>query len=1030
MTITKWVQHHHRSILFAFTCLGVVGIISTWSLPVSLFPQVTFPRLMVSLDAGDRPAERMTIEVTRPIEEVVRSVPGVRNIRSTTSRGTADVSIDFDWGLDMIKAILQVESAINQVLNTLPIGTRFEVRRMDPTVFPVLGYSLTSDQYSLVRLRDIAMYQIRPVLSTVTEVGRIGILGGKTEEYQVIVNPRRLQAFGLTLRDVAHSLRAANVLTAVGRLEENDKLYLILSNTRLMSPKQIGQTVLRSGKNGLVRVEDVAVIRTGVAPQWTRVTADGHAAVLFQVYQQPGGNTVSIVKSCDRKLRGIEKTLPPGIHIAKWYDQSDLILASAISVRDALWIGVALAGVVLLLFLKSWRVTLIAVFTVPMVLATTVLLLKLLGMSFNIMTLGGMAAAVALIVDDAIVMIEHIIRRVRGNQSAHQTYIMLAAAEFTRPLAGSSASTIIIFAPLAFLSGVTGAFFKALSLTMATGLSISFLMAWLAVPLLATHLLRHKDAQMEESGWLFDRFQRVYQRGMTFLLRYPWMLSLLIAPLLAVGYLGYHHVGSGFMPSMDEGGFILDYRARSGTSLSETDRLLRQVEQILLHTPEVATYSRRTGLALGGFITEANEGDFFVRLKPLPRRPLDQVMDDIRRRIGQDVPGLTIEMAKLMEDLIGDLTAVPQPIEIKLFSDHGAVLNKLAPRIVEELKKIPGVVDVTNGIVLAGDALDIRTDRVKAAMEGINPEQVTEILAHDLSGLVTTAIQEDPKMIGVRVWIPRQDRTRQTDMTHLSLRADDGHLVPLARIARIRTVIGQPQITRENLKRMAAVTGRISGRDMGSTVHDVIRMLAQPGLFPKSVYYRLGGLYEQQQIAFRGLIGVFAGAVALVFTLLLFLYERYRVALAMLVTSLLAVAPVFVGLWLTRMDLNITAMMGMTMIIGIVTEVNIFYYSELVHLADEGTLGERLIMAGQNRMRPIAMTTIAAILALLPLALGMGEGAAMLQPLAIAIIAGLIVQLPLALVGLPTLLLLFGAVRPFTGKQPSHHDDFLPEDQS
>ncbi len=1012
MNITDWAQRHHRSILFALACIGLAGIVSAWSLPVGLFPQVSFPRVQVSLDAGDRPAERMAIEVTRPVEDAVRSVPGVRSVRSTTSRGTADVSINFDWGLDMISATLQIESAINQVINGLPAGIQFEVRRMDPTVFPIVGYSLTSDQQSLVTLRDLALYQIRPALSTITGVARIDVLGGETEEYQVIVDPGRLQAFDLSLQDVANALSASNILTAVGRLEENNKLYLVFSNTRIESFKEIEETILRSGKNGFVRVEDVATVQKGVAPRWTRVTAAGQDAVLFQVYQQPDGNSVAIVKSEDEHLKILEKTLPENIHIAKWYDQSDLVIASALSVRDALWIGVALAAIVLFLFLKNWRVTLIAVIAVPLVLATTVLVLKLMGMSFNIMTLGGMAAAVALIVDDAIVMIEHIIRRVRGSKAAYHERVLFAASEFTRPLAGSSASTIIIFAPLAFLSGVTGAFFKALSLTMAAGLIVSFLVAWLVVPLLALHLLRPRDTQTEEGGWLFDRLQGLYRRSMTVILKHPgWIVFLMIAPLLGTGYWASRHVGSEFMPAMDEGGFILDYRAPSGTSLSETDRLLRQVEQILKETPEVLTYSRRTGLALGGFITEANEGDFFIRLKPFPRKGLDEVMDDIRARIEMGVPGVAIEMAKLMADVIGDLTAVPQPIEIKLFSDDGLLLEALAPHVAEKLQTISGVVDVKDGIVLAGDAMDIKIDRVKAAIEGINPDQVTQMMDHALSGIVTTALQQDPKMINVRVWTHPENRTFESDLAALSLRATDGHLVPLSRIAQIHAVVGQPQITRENLKRMVAVTGQISGRDMGSTVQDVLTMLQEPGLLPNTVYYQLGGLYEQQQIAFRGLIAVFGAAVALVFTLLLFLYERYLVAIAMLATSLLAVAPVFVGLWLTHTDLNITAMMGMTMIVGIVTEVAIFHYSEFADLPDEGTLQERLILAGQHRMRPIAMTTLAAILALSPLALGLGEGAAMLQPLAIAIISGLSVQMPLVLVGLPALLLILRALR-------------------
>ncbi len=1010
MTVAEWIQAHRRSILFLMVALAVGGLISSFNLPVALFPRINFPRIEVKLDAGDRPAERMAIEVTYPVEEAIRGVPGVRHIRSTTSRGSADLSVYFKWGRNMVTALLQVESAINQVLPSLPPGTTFQVRRMDPTVFPVLAYSLTSDTHSLVELRDIALYQLRPLLSTVPGVARVGVQGGARAEYRVVVNPARLASYHLSLDQVARAISAANVITAVGRLEDNYKLYLVVSDTRFHSLNQIRQTVLRSGKDGLVRLEDIAKVSRTTAPQWTRVTADGHDAVLFQIYQQPGGNTVRIARDVKKQLADFRPQLPHGIKIANWYDQSQLILASAASVRDAILIGVIFAVVILWLFLRNLRMTLIAAMVVPCVLGATILLLYVLHMSFNIMTLGGMAAAVGLIIDDMIVMEEQIVRRLRqAAASHHRLRVMTAMREFFHPLSGSSAATIIIFTPMAFLSGVTGAFFKSLSLTMAASLIISFLMAWLAVPLLAAHLLRAEDALQEDAGVWTNHCYTAYETLMRRILARHWLVLLGIIPFLLLGWLSYEHLGSGFMPKMDEGGFVIDYRALPGTSLTETDRLCRQVGAILQKIPEVDTYSRRTGLGLGGVgLTEANEGDFFVRLKPFPRRPIEAVMDEVRQRIHHSVPGLHVEMAQLMEDLIGDLTAVPQPIEVKIFSDNETLLRKLAPQVAAVVEKIPGVVDVKNGIVLAGDALDIRVNRDKASLEGVNPDQVTRMLANYLTGVVTTQIQQGPKMVGVRVWTPPASRKTIGDLEHLRLRAADGHLFPLKRIARITVITGQPQITRDDLKRMVAVTGRISGRDMGSVIRDVKNALRQPGLLPPGVYYRLGGLYAQQQIAFAGLLVVFGAAVILVFVLLLFLYERFLAAIAILFSTLLALSAVFIGLWLTGTEINISAMMGMTMIVGIVTEVAIFYFSEYHAMPRDLEPHTALILAGKNRMRPIAMSTLAAILALLPLALGLGQGAAMQQPLAIAIISGLFVQLPLVLVVLPVLLVSLG----------------------
>ena len=1005
MKVTDWIQLHRRSILFLLAMLAGGGIFAALNLPVSLFPTVDFPRVVVALDAGDRPAEQMLLQVTIPVEEAIRRVPGVRNVRSTTSRGTADISVNFNWGADMAAATLQVNAAISQIMPALPGGTRLETRRMDPTVFPIIAYSLTSDTLTLTRLRDLAQYEIRPLLSSVDGVARVQVMGGAQEEFQVMVDPARLQAYGLSMDDVSRALSASNVITAIGRLEDHYKLYLAIADTRLLNAEQIGTTVLKTGSNGLVHLKDVADARRSVVPQWIRVNADGHDAVLFQIYQQPGANSVQIAKDIKAQLSAFGSRLPAGVKIANWYDQGELVVNSAASVRDAILVGIALAALVLYLFLRNIKVTLIAVLVVPTVLATTVVLLHVLGMSFNIMTLGGMAAAVGLIIDDALVMLEHIMRRLREGTLPFHQRVMDAAVEFLRPLAGSSAATLVIFVPLAFLSGVTGAFFKALSLTMAAGLFISFIVTWLAVPILADHWLSEKDAHSlsERGERLTIRIYAAYEALMKKLLSRPLWLLAGILPLLLAGMLAYQAVGTGFMPSMDEGGFILDYRSAPGTSLTETDRLLREVEDIIKSNANVDTYSRRTGTQLGGGLTEANEGDFFIRLKPLPRAPIDEVMEQIRTRVEKEVPGLNIELAQLMEDMIGDLTAVPQPIEVKIYSDDQEKLSALAKKTAEAIGHIPGVVDVRDGINPAGDALEVHVDRVRAALEGVDPESVTRMLGSLLGGNVTTEIQSGPKMVGVRVWSPADLRNTDDKLAGLLMRAPDGHLFPLKRVADIKAVSGQPQINRDNLKRMVAVTGRISGRDMGSVMRDVQQVMDAPGMLPSGVYYNLGGLYQQQQSAFHGLLAVLAAAVALVFLLLLFLYERFLVATSVMLIPVMSLSAVFVALWATGIELNISAMMGMTMIVGIVTEVAIFYFSEYQVLAENTPSRDALIQAGKNRMRPIAMTTLATILTLMPLALAIGQGSAMQQPLAVAIIAGLVVQFPLVLIVMPVL---------------------------
>ncbi|MDE2148659.1 MAG: efflux RND transporter permease subunit [Gammaproteobacteria bacterium] len=1004
MNLRTWLRAHRRSVLFACLLLALGGAFAALSMPVSLFPNVAFPRIQVFLDAGDRPAQQMALEVTTPAEEAIRRVQGVIDVRSTTSRGSAEVSADFGWGTDMRRALLEVNAAVSQILPQLPPGTTLDARRADPTVFPILAYSLRSKTLPLTRLHDLAQYRLLPLLTGIPGVARVQVQGGEVAEYHVDVNLRKLRAMNLSVTDVANAVGNAASIAGLGRLEDHYKLYLILSDQHPDDVAAIRNIVVRAGPGGVVTVGDLARVRSSVQPRYVRVTADGQDAVLLSVYQQPDGNSVQIAREVAAKLKSFGPRMPRGVVLANWYDQTQLVKAAAGSVRDAIVVGVILAGLVLLAFLRNSRLILIAMLDVPAVIATTVLLLRVTGQSFNMMTLGGMAAAVGLIIDDVIVMLEHIVRRLSEHGGAIPERVNLAAAEFARPLTGSSAATIIIFVPLAFLSGVTGAFFKALSLTMAAGLVVSFVLAWAAVPLLAAMLLDQRHAHETPLGVIARRVQAGYEWALERVLRRPLWILLGLLPLVALGALAFTRVGTGFMPYMDEGGFILDYRAEPGTSLAETDRLLRQVEAIIRANPNVATYSRRTGTQLGGGITESYEGDFFIRLKSGPRAPIARVMDEVRTQVEHDVPGLDIELAQLMEDLIGDLVAVPQPIEIKLYSDDAQRLEATARAVATVIGKVPGVVDVRDGINPAGDALEVRVDPAKAALEGVTPASVTQQVGDAAAGIVAAKIPQPPKMVGIRVWLPAGDRDEIQRLDGLPIRAPDGHVFPLSRVARLVRVSGQPQITRQNLKRMVAVTARISGRSLGAAMAGVKAALARARAIPPAMYYEYGGLYAQQQQAFRGLAIVLGAAVALVFVLLLGLYERFRIVLAILAMPLIAMSAVFVGLWLTGIELNISSMMGMTMIVGIVTEIAIFYFSEFVSLPEDRPLAQRLRATGHHRMRPILMSAMAAILTLLPLALALGgAGAQMQQPLAVAIISGLFVAVPLVLLAMPGL---------------------------
>jgi multidrug efflux pump subunit AcrB len=1006
MNFVGFLEAQWRAILLIAFALAAAGLALAVSLPVGLFPQVSFPRVVVDLDAGSRPADQTALLVTRPVEEAIRMVPGVLDVRSETSRGSAQISIDFGWGRDMTASTLLVDAAVAKTLPTLPPGAAYEVRRMDPTVFPIISYALVSNTASPVAVQDIAQYQIKPLLSSIPGLARVAVQGGETSEVQVLADPHLLASYNLSMTDLANALSAGNSLQAVGRVQDRGKLFLVISNRSIINAADVAQVVVRSDPTGVVRVSDVATVANGVMPQWTRVVENGRPAVLFNVYEQPDGNAVQIAKAVQASLATFK--LPPDIRLVKWYDQSELVTQSAASVRDAVLIGLVLAAIVLVMFLRSWRVTLIAVLVVPATLASTILVLSVAGMSFNIMTMGGIAAAVGLLIDDVIVMVEHIARRAGaprpdGDGTVGADAVMPAAREFMTPLTGSSLATLIVFLPLSFLSGVTGAFSKALSITMAAALAISYLMTALVVPVLARRFIdfrRWRDPGVGKTNWL----ARQHLWLLDALFRRPWILAVVVAILLGVGFFASRAVPTGFMPKVDEGGFILDYTTRPGTSLDETGREVAQVDAILKATPEVETFSRRLGTGLGGNLGQSYHGDYFVRLKPNHKRSTPQVMNVVLEQATALVPGVQIEVAQLMEDLIGDLTAVPQPIEIKLYGADTATLIPQAERVAAAISKISGVAEVKSGVRLAGDALDVRIDPVRTGLEGMTPDQVSQALSTAIGGMVATNLPQPTKIVGVRVRLPDALSMREPDLAALPIRAPDGHVFPLSRGATIVPVTGQPEISRDNLQPMIAVTGRIVGRGMGAAVGDVKTALAQPGMLGPGVRYELGGLYQQQQIAFAGLAKVFIAALIAEFILLLIIYRRLWLPVIIIGCSLLSTTAVFTALFLTKVELNITALMGMTMIIGIGTEMAIFFVSEYAEFVERMPTRDALRQAARERLRPITMTTLAAILTLTPLALAIGQGSGIQQPLAIAIIAGLLLQYPLVLLAMPVLI--------------------------
>ncbi len=1014
MKFFEILSSHRKAVFFLVAVLSIGGIVSLFQMPISLFPNIDFPRIVMLADNGEEPADRMMIEVTRPLEEAARAIPGVVRVQSATSRGSSEISVNFAWGTDIIQALQLMQGKVSSIRNQLPPAVSIDIERMNATVFPIEGFSLTSDSLDLVQLRDLAYYTIRPALVRISGIAEVVVVGGKQREFLVTVDPQKLQSYGLSVDDVSSAVARTNFVSATGLVERNYQIYLTLVDGLYAGLDEIRKTVV-DFKNGTpITVNDVATVQPSEKIEYIRVTADGKQAVLVNVIRQPGGNTVAIGQQVRTELDNLKQVIPAGVRIKYFYDQGDFISSSVGSARDSILVGLFLAVVVIFVFLRSVRIGAVAVITVPAVFATTVLLLYVIGYALNIMTLGGIAAAVGLVIDDIVVMIENIFRNMRYEKENIRRAIGESMREILPAIFGSSLSSMIVFVPFAFLYGVTGAFFKPLAVTMAVSLGVSMIYSLTFVPLVAESFIRQKDvvleiAREEQSKHVISR---TYDDVLKALLKRSYLGPVLALVVLGTTLVLYSTIGSDFMPKMDEGSFVLDYSSPPGTSLDETNRMLTHVEKILMSIPEVDSYSRRTGTQMGFFITEPNRGDFLIRLKDKRSRSVFDIIDDVRQKVESTEPALRIDFVQAMQDLIGDLTTEPAPIVIKVFGPNQEVAEQKAKQIAKLIEAIPGVVDVFNGIVVSGPSIVVHPDPVLTARAGLTMADVQSQLKTVMQGSADTYVLKGEKLIGVRVRYPDKYHSVLQDIENVRLKSSNGFYVPLSAIASVDLLKGQSEVDREDLKLMVPVSARITGRDLGRTIADIKQVLQSKLVLSQGVLYTFGGQYQSQQESFLSLLYVLIAASLLVIALMIIEFESFSIPVALLLTDLTALLGVILALVITGITFNISSFVGMIMIVGIVNENGVF----IVHMIQEyvskdGRTIDSVVRAAKVRARPILMTTFAGVFALMPLALGIGAGAQMQQPLAVAVIGGFLLSSFLLLFELPTLYVLLNKLR-------------------
>jgi multidrug efflux pump subunit AcrB len=1048
-----WFAREHKSIIFLIVTLALVGAYLLFSIPIAVFPTTDFPRVIIGVDNGVMPIDQMLVTITRPIEEAVSGVEGIEDVRSITSRGSAEIDLFFSWRVDMFQTLQRVNAALARVETTIPSTAKVTSERLEFSSFPILGYGLTSDVISQQQLWETATYDIKPRLASLAGVGTILVQGGQVPEFHIVPDPAKLRAGAVSVSDILSAVDKSNIVQSPGLFARNHQLYLGLITGQATDAQGIAGIFIKNSSGGSpLYVEDVAQVKPSFEPQFTIVTANGKPAVLINVNRQRGSNTMQVATAVKAEMAQIEKGLPAGVKVSTFYDQSWIVGESIKSVRDAIIIGLLLASAVLVLFLRDWGTSFIAGMVIPISLLVTFIVMRFLGESFNLMTLGGMAAAVGLIIDDAIVVLENVVLHREAGEGRFEA-VAMTLKELSVALVGSTLTPIVVFLPLIAITGVTGVFFRAMAVTIGAALLTSLALALTWTPTLCLYLLRKQKLTMayaegnpgnpgptpteteipegareeatrremsrllqaEEEHLMkgyFGRVIRFYERWFRRSLKYPIWVPISAVVLVLASYLCYQQIGSDLLPKMDEGSFILDYVTPPGSSLEETNRMISHIEQIVRSMPEVATTSRRTGLQLGlAAVTEANIGDISADLNTDRHRDIWEIMNDVRTKVTQAEPAVDIEFTQKLQDMIGDLTSAPQPIDILMFSPDANLLHSWGPKVADAIGKIEvgkehPVVDVDNGIdsTTSGPAVSYQVNIAKAAHVGFTPQDLANEAEAMLDGVeATQPVVINDRPYPVRIRYPAEVRSSLSLMNNTMLVGPNGQLANLGSLATMTELPGQTEILEDSEQRYVAVTARLEGLDMGHGIAAVQSTMAKLHL-PPSIRVEYGGLYQTQQQSFRDLTLVLAMAIVFVFLVLLFEFRSFSAPISILVSAVLSTAGVFVALLITGITFNLSSFMGLIMVIGIVAKNGILLLDADEKFRAAGfSREESIFQAGRRRLRPITMTAIAAVAGMLPLALAIGAGSQMLQPLAIAVIGGLLIAMILSLFVTPTI---------------------------
>jgi multidrug efflux pump subunit AcrB len=1018
------VASQRRFVYLVVVLLCTAGVWAALRLPSAIYPELQFSRIQIVVEGSSLGARQVVFAITQPLEEAVGVVPGVMRVQSRSIRGASEISVTFSPSTDMAYALQQTQARVNQVRNDLPPNLDIQIERLSPSVFPIISYNLEGG--APATLYEIARYQIRPVLSRVPGVGRVDVQASDIREIEVIADPVRLSEQGLSYDDLANAIKVSTSVNAVGRVAQDYKQYLVVTAQEATSAEDIGNVVVGRG----LHVRDIATVVVGTEDHVRIVAGDGKPAALLNITRQVGGNTVAIADSVERAAVALRKTLPKGVTLKAVYDQASLVRDATTSVRDAMLIGAVLAVIILFIFLRKARITAISAASIPLTLAITVFVMSLVGQTFNLMTLGAMAIAIGIVIDDAVVISENIVRHL-GFTPDRDRAIREAVQELIIPVTTSTITTVVVFLPLRLLEGVVGQFFAALSITLTIAVLISLVLAVTIIPLLAEAFLTaepveddaparpgqpipvHAGGKGKAKGVLagigraIDALSDKYQRALDRVLHHTRLMIAGAILLIAGGVVAYKLVPTGFLPEIDEGAFVLDYFSPGGTALAETDRQVHIVEQILMKTPEVDGISRRTGAELGLFATEQNRGDMVVRLKPASERSRSsqEVINEIRDKVAEATPRLRVEFVQILSDVINDLAGAARPVEIRLFGTDLDALETYAKSLEPKMSKVEGVEDFFSGVVEQSPELMMHINAAEANRVGLTSEQVSASVDGALLGVIGGQVRLQDRSLNVRVRAPDAVRNDALQLGTLPVVIPTSRTTaPLSAMATFEPTETRSAYTRENQQQLITMTSDVTA-PLGTVMSGVNAVLAANPP-PPGIRMEVGGQSAGQQAAFKSLLTVLALAIAAVIGVMVLQFRSFVEPLVVLAAAPISFVGAMLLLLVTGTPLNVSSFMGLILLVGLIVKNGIILLDFTHHrmLTEGETLEPALLEAGRVRLRPILMTTLCTLFGLLPLALGLGAGSEMQRPLALAVIGGLALSTPITLFLVPTFL--------------------------